>query len=194
MGLLAPVFDPHRRRSGAHRLPDLPALPAARQRRRPADDRPWPVAALRRWCGRQAGDGLGRQRLGVVPSVVLTEVATTLLVLAAPASIAGFRAGAAARRWPDAERHVFGALRHRPGIREPREAHARLCDLLHRRLGGGCHRSAAVRPAGRRGGPGDGSRCRRLSSPSPPCRWCGPCGPPSATARRRSRPAPSAGA
>ena len=52
---------PHRRRSGAHRLPDLPAVPAARQGRRPADHRPRPVAAVRRRRRGQAGDGLGRR-------------------------------------------------------------------------------------------------------------------------------------
>ena len=62
VGLLAPVLHPHRRRPGAHRLPDLSAVPLARQRRRHPDDRSWPVAAVRGRCRRQAGDGLGRRR------------------------------------------------------------------------------------------------------------------------------------
>ena len=36
-------------------------------------------------------------RLGVVPSVILTEVATTILILVAAAAVAAARAGAAAR-------------------------------------------------------------------------------------------------
>ena len=61
VGLLAFVLHPHCRRPGAHRLHDLFALPAARQRRRHADHRSRLVAVVRRWRGGQAGDGLGRR-------------------------------------------------------------------------------------------------------------------------------------
>ncbi len=133
-------------------------------------------------------------KLGVVPSVILTEVATTILILDAAAAVAAACAGAAARRRPDAERHLVGALRHHPGIREPAAAHPRLCDLLYRRLGGRCHGPLRCRLAGRRRRPADRSRGGVLHRAHHRADGVGAAAGLSVRAKRRSRRGPSAAA
>ena len=133
-------------------------------------------------------------RLGVVPSVILTEVATTILILtllplSLPLALALLPAVGLMLNGTSSV--LYGTI---PEFVEPRAAHPRLRDLLYRRLGGRCH--GPLRWPACWATP---SACRSLSrrcpaSPSPPCRWCGRCGPPSGPARRRSRRAPSAAA
>jgi MFS family permease len=83
----------------------------------------------------QAGDGLGGReaRRGAVgdPDRGGNDCPDPAVAAGRTAARAGASAGGRA----DAERHVLGALRHDPRIRQSRETHARLRDLLHRRLG-----------------------------------------------------------
>ena len=77
-------------------------------------------------------------RLGVVPSVILTEVATTVLILLLLAP----------------SLPVVLALLPAVGL-VLNAAHPCLRGVLHRRFGGRCHRPAALRPAGRCRRPAD---------------------------------------
>ena len=82
------------------------------------------------------------EKLGVVPSVILTEVATTVLILLLlPLSLplALVLLPAVGLMLNGTSSVLYGTV---PEFVEPREAHARFRDLLYRRLGGRGHRAA----------------------------------------------------
>ncbi len=162
VGLLAVVLHPHCRRPGAHRLPDLFAVPPARQRRRHPDHRSWPLAAVRGRRRGQAGDGLGRREAGRRGLGYPDRGGDDRADPPAVAAVAAARADAAAGRRPDAERHVVGALWHGARVRQSREAHARFRDLLYRRLGGRGDRAADLGIRRRCPGPADSAQHRVL--------------------------------
>ena len=99
-------------------------------------------------------------RLGVVPSVVLTEVATTVLILALlPLSLplALVLLPLVGLMLNGTSSVLYGTI---PEFVSPeRRTHA-FADVLHRRLGGRRHRPVPVRPAGRRRRPADRPRGR----------------------------------
>ncbi len=102
------------------------------------------------------------QKLGVVPSVLLTEIATTLLILAAlPLSLdfALLLLPAVGLMLNGTSSVLYGTI---PEFVSPEQRTQGLRRLLHRRIRRRRDRSAAVRPAGRCGRPHDGARCRIL--------------------------------
>ena len=141
--------------------------------------------------------GLAADRVGVIRTVVLTEAATTLLILvvvAAPLSVALGGADPARHR---AQRHLVRALRHRRRSRLQRAALTRLRSLLHddhRRLRPRAHDLGRGRRHRRRSDHPHAGRPRRpghdppLPAASPRRRRPRPRGGRS-TQRRRSRSA-----